>query len=131
MYNSPISIPHGPLELEYIDKYLKSTSSAEEHYIAARVRSTLGVNIDRDELIKALNYDRQQYEKGYEDGKRDAVKQGRWDILEDDYMGLTLIKCSLCHEEWCFEVEPEDIQLANYNYCPHCGAKMDEKGDAE
>lgn len=32
----------------------------------------VGVVVDKDELIKALNYDRQQYEKGYEDGKRES-----------------------------------------------------------
>lgn len=26
-----------------------------------------GIQVDKDELIKALNYDRQQYEKGYAD----------------------------------------------------------------
>ena len=26
--------------------------------------------MDKDELIKAINYDRQQYEKGYADGKK-------------------------------------------------------------
>ena len=29
-------------------------------------------NVDKGELIRALQYDRQQYEKGYADGKRDA-----------------------------------------------------------
>ena len=28
-----------------------------------------GFNIDKDELMKALNYDRGQYEKGYADGR--------------------------------------------------------------
>ena len=32
----------------------------------------VGVVVDKDELIKALNYDRQQYQKGYEDGKRES-----------------------------------------------------------
>ena len=27
-----------------------------------------GVNVDKDELVKALRYDRNQYEKGYQDG---------------------------------------------------------------
>ena len=30
----------------------------------------VGFNIDKDELVKALNYDRDQYEKGYADGIR-------------------------------------------------------------
>ena len=32
----------------------------------------VGIEVDRDELIKALAYDREQYEKGYGDGYRAA-----------------------------------------------------------
>lgn len=52
------------------------------------------------------------------------VVHGKWEKAEDDYYGLNIIKCSLCHEEWCFEVEDDVIDL-NYKYCPNCGAKMD------
>ena len=31
-----------------------------------------GINVSKEELVKALNYDRQQYEKGYVNGKVDA-----------------------------------------------------------
>ena len=30
-----------------------------------------GIDVNREELLKALNYDRDQYEKGYRDGKND------------------------------------------------------------
>ena len=33
----------------------------------------VGCAVDKDELVKALEYDRGQYEKGYADGKRDAA----------------------------------------------------------
>ena len=32
-------------------------------------------NINREELLKALAYDRDQYDRGYEDGRRDALKE--------------------------------------------------------
>lgn len=35
----------------------------------------VGVDVSKDELIKALQYDRGQYQKGYEDGKEDATTQ--------------------------------------------------------
>jgi hypothetical protein len=35
----------------------------------------IGVNVDKDELIKALQYDRDQYDKGYEDGQSDAEEE--------------------------------------------------------
>ena len=49
--------------------------------------------------------------------------QGEWLKREDDYCSLTIIKCSLCREEWCFEVDA-DAGILNYHYCPNCGAKM-------
>ena len=51
------------------------------------------------------------------------VRHGRWTIAEDDYYGLNIVKCSVCHEEWCFE-EGDDVFDLNYHYCPNCGAKM-------
>lgn len=52
------------------------------------------------------------------------VAHGRWTKTEDDYYGLNIVKCSVCREEWCFEVE-DDVFDLNYHYCPNCGAKMD------
>lgn len=51
------------------------------------------------------------------------VRYGRWEKSEDDYCGLNLFQCSLCHEEWCFEIDDDVIDL-NYHYCPNCGAYM-------
>lgn len=33
------------------------------------------VKVDKDELVKALKYDRNQYEKGYADGKKEAARE--------------------------------------------------------
>ena len=54
------------------------------------------------------------------------VVHGRWTIAEDDYYGLNIVKCSVCHEEWCFE-EGDDVFDLNYHYCPNCGCKMDKE----
>ena len=51
------------------------------------------------------------------------VRHGRWTIAEDDYYRLILVKCSVCHDEWCFE-ERDDVFDLNYHYCPNCGAYM-------
>ena len=61
------------------------------------------------------------YKKGYEDGKRDAVKRGEWvDHFVRDW------RCSECGEQiytvrnvdgYCYDDKP--------NYCPNCGARMD------
>ena len=34
----------------------------------------VGVNVDKDELLKALAYDRNQYQKGYEDRDAEIVR---------------------------------------------------------
>lgn len=43
------------------------------------------------------------------------VRHGRW--LGHEY-GFAW--CSLCHER-------QEVDFAPHNYCPHCGAKMDEE----
>ena len=52
------------------------------------------------------------------------VRHGRWLRSDDDWYSLTSIRCSICGEEWCFEMI-DDVTLLNYKYCPNCGAKMD------
>ena len=42
----------------------------------------VGVNVDKEELIKALQYDRNQYTKGYEDGKNEVLDKIRAEIEE-------------------------------------------------
>lgn len=39
------------------------------------------VKVDKDELVKALKYDRNQYEKGYADGEKEATRE----ILQEVY----------------------------------------------
>lgn len=52
------------------------------------------------------------------------VVRGRWEKSECDWFELHVIKCSVCHEEWCFE-EEGDVVAMHYKYCPNCGAKME------
>lgn len=69
-YESPITL---------ITEIEKDLMQAEEEGVMQAVWKT-GVDVDKDELIRALNYDRGQYDKGYADGKRDAMK---WISVED------------------------------------------------
>lgn len=89
-----------------------------------KVTQEMGLDVDREELLKALKYDRGQYEKGYQDGCRDSQKRGRWIPIEydgyaDGYPVFDLWECSECQEEHSGD---EDTLTP---YCPHCGAKMD------
>lgn len=58
-YNSPINI---------IEQHLADEIKEIDNQIFLKAQSLLDVDIDKDELIKALKYDRDQYNKGYDDG---------------------------------------------------------------
>lgn len=58
-WESPIEIIVNQIESAWMDETF-------------RVIQKVGINVDRNELIKALQYDRNQYEKGYEDGINDS-----------------------------------------------------------
>ena len=62
----------------------------------------------------------QAYKNGYKDGKRDAVKHGRWNEINQTTTGLPWkYRCNKCG---C----PQDYA---HNYCPNCGARMDGDGN--
>jgi hypothetical protein len=49
----------------------------------------VGVSVDKDELVKALAYDRGQYEKGFEEGRAwvDAKIYSAYKALQDGFAG--------------------------------------------
>ena len=57
MYKSPIEIFESP-----IHDVIKQMCEEKENYIYQCV-ADIGVNIDKDELLRALQYDREQYDK--------------------------------------------------------------------
>ncbi len=65
MYESPIEL--------ITDKVLTQIRKGQEDYVYEVVQN-MGVNVNKEELLKALEYDRQQYCKGFEDGIREFVK---------------------------------------------------------
>ena len=62
MYESMIKMIAGQIQSEI------------ENDLMVKVSQTVGYEVDKDELIKALQYDRKQYEKGYNDG----LKADKW-----------------------------------------------------
>lgn len=110
-YESPIT----RIENQLLSEMRKD----EEDQFVCEVRQAIGYNIDKSELIKALNYDRDQYDKGYQDGKLAAYRQaesekrkGCWLINSDGYFPY----CSICNNE------PKNRIMTKY--CGECGAKM-------
>ena len=84
------------------------------------------VSVDKEELIKALNYDRHQYEKGYADAKAEFQRPTSEWVLDSDNLPV----CKECGEvalQRIFVKMPhliQDVRMVHSNYCPHCGAKM-------
>jgi hypothetical protein len=62
MYKSPIEIIYGQMQKQMEGDILKAVQS-------------YGINVDKDDLLRALQYDRNQYKKGYTDGKTDAMSE--------------------------------------------------------
>ena len=62
MYRTPIEIVYGQMQTQMEGDILKAVQS-------------YGINVDKDELIRAMKYDRDQYNKGYTDGKADAMAE--------------------------------------------------------
>ena len=67
MYKPPITIIQEQIQTRLEDECLKAVVK-------------VGIDVDRSELIDALRYDRNQYEKGYKDGA-DSLK---WTSCETD-----------------------------------------------
>ena len=58
-----------PIELIVKDTYQKILEQREENIF--KVILETGVNVDKEELLKALKYDREQYNKGYMDAAKE------------------------------------------------------------
>lgn len=69
MYESPIELIIKDLTQKVIEQ--------QENAITASIVENFGINVDKDELIKALNYDRGQYNRGYADGYRRGLEEGK------------------------------------------------------
>ena len=69
MYESPIQLTCEAAMAQFEDEVFKAVQ-------------VIGVTVDKDELLKALNCDRMQYEAGYKDGQA-AAKQ-------------KIIQCKVC-----------------------------------
>lgn len=59
MYKSPIEVIVSQVQEMIIQQQEDQTFAAVQK---------VGINVDKQELLKALAYDRKQYEKGYADG---------------------------------------------------------------
>lgn len=59
-YESPVTVQ--------IQKIAQQIEAQRENEITLKISEQIGVNVDKDELKRALAYDRDQYRRGYEAG---------------------------------------------------------------
>ena len=111
-YESPITRIQNQLLEEMVKK--------EEDQFMCEVRKTIGYRIDKAELIKALNYDRDQYERGYQDGKSAGYQQAESEKRKGYWFDVGSLSCR-CSECGCKNNKES-------TYCPECGAYM--KGES-
>lgn len=76
MYESPIDKIYKDIQTQMIQQ--------DEKMIMQAVRE-VGITVDKDELVKALQYDRNQYSKGYIDSKAETQEKIK-NMLYDIYM---------------------------------------------
>lgn len=62
-----------PIEM-ITNSIIKSDEEQLEDCMLFSVEREIGFKVDKEELIKALEYDRKQYEKGFEDGLKSAME---------------------------------------------------------
>ena len=75
MYESPITM--------YMSDIQREIEKQTEEEMMVAINQSIGFDVDKNELIKALQYDREQYDKGFSDCKSymlDKVKQAREEI---------------------------------------------------
>ncbi len=65
-YQSPISQIYKDVEYKFKEDMENKIMEAVHHF---------GISVDKEELIKALQYDRNQYDKGYSDGRASIIEE--------------------------------------------------------
>lgn len=69
-----------PLKVICTELATKIKNQVDENIWQAIQR--VGIDVDKDELIRALQYDRDQYQKGYNDGYEDGLNADKWISVE-------------------------------------------------
>jgi len=107
-YKPPVELVFDEPIWDEMDRAIeKNVSNINEQVLAASVSACMkvGVKVDKDELIKALRYDRGQYEKGYQDGIRDSA--GELQYFKNRV-------CELCGITRADSGDPNNCELAGH-----------------
>lgn len=116
-----------PVEISFEKEISKKITADFDGAVTREIQREYKLNVDKDELIRALQYDRGQYDKGYQDGykagyEKGKQKHGHW-IKEKHERPI----CSVCGSEGFLSIV--DSITGDFPYCTWCGAKMDEEAE--
>lgn len=105
MYESPIKVEWNHRLAEEAEEAIRKLMNDEEAHIMYKVN--LVVDVDRDELLKALQYDRHQYEKGYADRDAELVrcKDCKW---FEDFKWCNDLGAMMKPDDFCSYAERRD-----------------------
>lgn len=78
MYESPIEIIQTQMQMQMDGEILKAVQG-------------VGIDVNKEELLKALAYDREQYSKGYKDGVKDLAERLKESIIQENDL---YVKCA-------------------------------------
>ena len=108
-YQSPIELIQGNLQTQIENNCVKAVQS-------------YGFNVDKEELRKALEYDRNQYDKGYAAARKKYERPtGHWCKTGQSFVNPSKFRnycCSNCQWELDEHIRTEP------NFCQNCGADM-------
>ncbi len=123
MYESPIQVDFYNLEPQF-KSFVEKINEGYENRIIATIQEKLNVQVNKEELIKALNYDREQYIKGYGDAKATFYKKGNWEPIPC----ANRYRCSCCKSVSNLVVGAFGIVMDGLSpFCPDCGADLREE----
>lgn len=103
MYQSPIEI----VDMQCLDALKIELLKAQEEEIYRAVVN-VGINVDREELIRALAYDRGQYQKGFADATPKWIPVTER-LPEEVATYLVLSKAGNCSVQW-FHIYGENFK---------------------
>ena len=92
-WESPITKIYGDIHNEIVRQ--------DEENCTFAIEQAIGYRVDKEELIKALQYDRNQYDKGYNDGRKEVFVEELQKIkAEIEEMEYDDFDCNLVLPAW-------------------------------
>lgn len=119
-YKSPIEIICSGLKTEIDGEIVRAVHKYD-------------INVDKEELLKMLKYDRGQYDEGYADGKRDATPDPNGcgyctdyeplprEFIHGEPVGKVFDSVIRSDEAGLWHIEPTSGPDIGIKFCPMCG----------